>query len=242
MRNSHIHLRIDNTTAVAHIIKMEGMHVLWAPAPTGNRSVELVPRPTHNDFSRASSRITESLGGHGIQNSGSISGVGTRSDRISSSDGEERSLYSGSIRIPAIGETCDIYRFSHVMKGAFHVRPQLRYSGRWDVSKVLQHLKSKGNITALLLKDLAFRLVMLLVLANADRASDLWVLEVKLFSTKSEDARLASLAKTARPARPSLHATVPYRTCMSLRLLYTLQQYLTRTVNWRESAGNISSP
>jgi len=47
------------------------------------------------------------------------------------------------------------------------------------VSKVLQHLKLKGNITALSLKDLTFRLVMLLTLANADGASDVWALDVK---------------------------------------------------------------
>ena len=128
---------------------------------------------------------------------------------------------------------------SRAMKGAFHLRPpQPRYSGRWDVSKVLQHLKSKGNIAALSLKDLTFRLVMLLALANADRASDLWALDVKFLSMTSEGAsfRLASLTKTARPDKPitSCYSPLPDASLCPVR---TLQQYLTRTVNWRESAG-----
>jgi len=128
---------------------------------------------------------------------------------------------------------------SRTMKGAFHLRPpQPRYNGRWDVSKVLQHLKSKGDIAALSLKDLTFRLVMLLALANADRASDLWALDVKFLSMTSEGAifRLASLTKTARPDKPitSCYSPLPDASLCPVR---TLQQYLTRTVNWRESAG-----
>ena len=129
---------------------------------------------------------------------------------------------------------------SRTMKGAFHLRPpQLRYNGRWDVSKVLQLLKSKGDIAAFSLKDLTFRLVMLLALANADRASDLWALDVKFLSMTSEGAifRLASLTKTARPDKPitSCYSPLPDASLCPVR---TLQQYLTRTVNWRESAGN----
>ena len=56
---------------------------------------------------------------------------------------------------------------SRLMKGVFHLRPpQPRYAGRWDVSKVLQFLEEKGNTESLSMKDLTYKLVMLMALAN----------------------------------------------------------------------------
>ena len=69
---------------------------------------------------------------------------------------------------------------SRLMKGVFHLRPpQPRYAGRWDVSKVLQFLEEKGNTESLSMKDLTYKLVMLVALANADRASDLCALDIR---------------------------------------------------------------
>ena len=127
---------------------------------------------------------------------------------------------------------------SHLMKGVFHLRPpQPRYTGRWDVTKVLQCLKTRGDTRSLSIKDLTHKLVMLMALANADRASDLCALDIQFYSLTSEGAvfKLASLTKTARPDKSITSCYNPLPD-LTLCPVYTLQQYLTRTASWRDNS------
>ena len=126
---------------------------------------------------------------------------------------------------------------SRLMKGVFHLRPpQPRYAGQWDVSKVLQFLEEKGNTESLSMKDLTYKLVMLMALANADRASDLCALDIRFLclSTDGASFKLGALTKTARPDRSitSFYSPLPDSTLCPVR---TLQLYLNRTVDWRQN-------
>ena len=63
---------------------------------------------------------------------------------------------------------------TRLLKGAFHERPPLpRYSSTWDVNAVLQYLKSLGPTSGLTLKQLTYKLVMLLALTRPSRSADL---------------------------------------------------------------------
>ena len=125
---------------------------------------------------------------------------------------------------------------SRLMKGVFHLRPpKPRYKGRWNVSRVLQHIESKGDSTSLCMKDLTLKLVMLLALANADRVSDLCALDLQYLSLTKDSAvfRLVSLTKTARPDK---HITSCYNSLPGSALcpVETLKRYISRTSSWRK--------
>ena len=61
-----------------------------------------------------------------------------------------------------------------ILKGVFQLRPpQDKYTSFWSVSKVLNHLASWGENQALSLKQLTWKLAMLLALCSASRSSDL---------------------------------------------------------------------
>ena len=63
----------------------------------------------------------------------------------------------------------DVKRF---MKGIFQSRPPVpRYCKTWDVNLVLQYIGSMGNSQELSLKDLTYKLVMLVALTTAQMAS-----------------------------------------------------------------------
>ena len=63
---------------------------------------------------------------------------------------------------------------THLLKGAFHERPPLpQYTSTWDVNVVLQYLKGLGPSADLILKQLTYKLVMLLALTRPSRSADL---------------------------------------------------------------------
>ena len=86
------------------------------------------------------------------------------------------------------------------------------------------------------MKDLTYKLVMLMALANADRASDLCALDIRFLCISTEGAsfKLAALTKTARPDRSitSIYSPLPDSTLCPVQ---TLQLYLNRTVDWRQN-------
>ena len=68
MRNCHVHLKIDNTAAIAYFNKMGG-------APSRDlctQDLELVHRPPYNYISGTSTRFAESSSGQGIDVQGGL--------------------------------------------------------------------------------------------------------------------------------------------------------------------------
>ena len=66
---------------------------------------------------------------------------------------------------------------ARLLKGAFHERPPLpRYTSTWDVNTVLQYLRTLGPTAGLTLKQLTYKLAMLLALTRPSRSADLALL------------------------------------------------------------------
>ena len=57
---------------------------------------------------------------------------------------------------------------NRLLRGIFNLRPPLpRFAETWDVQPVLQHLRTMDPLNSLSLKDLTFKLVMLMALTQA---------------------------------------------------------------------------
>ena len=67
-----------------------------------------------------------------------------------------------------------------LMQGMFNERPsEPKYSEIWDIDEVLSYLELMADPADLSVKELTLKTVMLMALANADRASDLHVLDIR---------------------------------------------------------------
>ena len=91
-----------------------------------------------------------------------------------------------------------------LMRGVYNTRPpQPRYMTIWDVGQVLHHISSLGKNRDLTLKQLFHKLVVLLALANASRASEIYALDIRYMSRNREGICFAitDLTKTACPGK-----------------------------------------
>ena len=148
-----------------------------------------------------------------------------------------RSALSALISFPgdlSIGNHPLITRF---LKGVFQIRPALpRYSSIWDVNVVLKYLKSEAPATRLSLKELSYKVTMLLLLLSGPRLQTMKLLNIRDFSytSSSFSFQISSKVKQTRPGThlPSLtfKAYAPDRRLC----VYTyLKEYLAQTENLR---------
>lgn len=148
-----------------------------------------------------------------------------------------RSALSALISLPgdlSIGNHPLITRF---LKGVFQIRPALpRYSSIWDVNVVLKYLKSVAPATRLSLKELSYKVTMLLLLLSGQRLQTMKLLNIRDFSytSSSFSFQISSKVKQTRPGThlPSLtfKAYAPDRRLC----VYTyLKEYLARTEKLR---------
>ena len=94
---------------------------------------------------------------------------------------------------------------ARLFKGAFHARPPLpRYTGTWNVQVVLDCMLQWGDTTALSLKLLTYKLVMLMSLARPSRSADLASLCIDHCHYKPEGVVFVPsvLAKQSRQGKP----------------------------------------
>ena len=69
------------------------------------------------------------------------------------------------------------------MQGMFNTcPPRPRYTSVWDVEIVIRYIEQRPLSGQLDLKELSWKLVTLFALSNADRASDLHLLDLKFRS------------------------------------------------------------
>lgn len=90
------------------------------------------------------------------------------------------------------------------MKGPFNLRPpQPKYSHTWEVHKILDFLKSLGSNDKLTLEQLTRKLVVLLALVMAHRASDLVRLSLtgRTYTPEGVILTCSGLAKTSKPGK-----------------------------------------
>ena len=91
------------------------------------------------------------------------------------------------------------------MQGMFNERPsEPRYSKIWNIDQVLSYLELMADPADLSFKELTLKTVMLMAFANADRASDLHILDVRYMQSQSNKVKftVAALSKTRRSGPP----------------------------------------
>ena len=118
---------------------------------------------------------------------------------------------------------------TRLLKGAFYERPPLpRYTSTWDVNAVLLYLKSLGPTSDLTLKQLTYKLVMLLALTRPSRSADLSSLSLarRRFCPEGVTFLPATLAKQSRQGKPLVEFFFPcFPHDENFCLVRTLRQY-----------------
>ena len=122
-----------------------------------------------------------------------------------------RSLNAYRSAISSVHERVDGYEIgqhplvSRVMKGAFNLRPpQPRYETTWDVTAVLNYIQSLGTTESLSLRDLTWKLAMILALTRPSRSTDLVELDLRFrrFVPEGVVFQEVGLAKQSRMGKP----------------------------------------
>ena len=124
------------------------------------------------------------------------------------------------------------------MKGVFQSRPTFpKYTEIWDVNIVLSYLKTLSPIAKLSLKDLTFKVTMMLMLLSGQRIQTIQLLDLKdMTMSKSQFTfKVSSKVKHTKPGRHlqdlKFKAYAPDRWLC----IYTyLQKYLAVTKPLRE--------
>ena len=117
------------------------------------------------------------------------------------------------------------------MQGVFNSRPpKPRYTCIWDVGTVLGYMKTMPPPQELSLTKLSWKLVTLLALSNADRASDLQLLDINYLhiSEVSAEFRVDGLGKTRRSGPPR-QVTYPRFESPEICPVATLEAYIDRS-------------
>ena len=120
------------------------------------------------------------------------------------------------------------------LKGVYNLRPSKpRYTHTWDVSVVLQYLRTLSPVKTLSLKNLTLKLVMLISLTCATRLQSIHCLKLHHMTKKKSSFEFCydELLKTSRPnfvvPKTILKACAPDR---RLCVFTVMCKYLSRTV------------
>ena len=138
---------------------------------------------------------------------------------------------------------CDVFGehrlVKRFIKGVFELRPALpKYSATWDVDIVLEYLETYYPLERLTLKELSYKLVMLLALLSGQRCQTLHCLS--LASMKISDAKCVfSIDVLLKHSRKGKHLAplefVAFPQNSRLCVVSVLKEYLCRTKELRGS-------
>ena len=124
-----------------------------------------------------------------------------------------------------------------LIKAAYERNPPApRYSTFWDVSRVFNMLKTWGKNSNLSLKDLSFKVAMLLLLVTAQRGQTIIALSIKdMECTEVLVFKLQKLLKHNRMGDPlDCIKLRPYDQCFRLCVVRAVKEYLNRTKKVRK--------
>ena len=112
-----------------------------------------------------------------------------------------------------------------------------RYQTTWDIDIVVKYLKSLSPTEEQTLQTLSKKLVTLLALANASRASDIHALDLQYhkFSEEGVLFHIPSLTKTRRSGPPKTVFFAKFEADSSICPVSTLQIYINKTKHLRKS-------
>ena len=129
---------------------------------------------------------------------------------------------------------------SRLMRGVHNTRPpERRIAPAWSVDKVLDTVRQWSPVTALSLKTLTLKTVLLLALVTGKRCSSLALLSVKethcQFSSSRVQLRPRGLEKTSRPGHTVKAITVEACEDLDLDPVSHMKEYVARTQPLRKT-------
>ena len=124
------------------------------------------------------------------------------------------------------------------MKGAFNKNPpKPKYKCIWDVSIVLNFLKAMGDNASLSLRQISFKLTMLIALTTGQRVQTIASLSLQslFFNTAGISIVLEGLLKTTTPQNRNTQLNLMLYPDQDLCVVKCLECYLARTEGCRQS-------
>ncbi|XP_063436212.1 uncharacterized protein LOC134717647 [Mytilus trossulus] len=129
------------------------------------------------------------------------------------------------------------------LKGVYHLRPSVHNDVNiWDVSIVLRLLRLLSPVADISVKDLTFKLVMLIALTNATRSQSIHLLKISNMQKQKDCFRLKifNLLTQSRPGYKNPEVILKRfppdrRLCVCL----VLKEYLKRTVDIRSEEDSL---
>ena len=132
---------------------------------------------------------------------------------------------------------------TRIMSAFFNARPPMpRYEDTWEVNPVLDYIISLGDNDTLALKQLTYKITMLLALSCAGRSSDLRAFDVRYMRLEEDvvSFNLAELTKSRRKGKPPLKMVInSFPEDASLCVVSTLKTYLHRTEKFRDRQDGV---
>ena len=152
-----------------------------------------------------------------------------------------RSLNSYRSAISSVHEPVDGHAVGQhpmvvrLMRGVYNDRPPLpRYSGTWNVQRVLDYLEALGPNESISTKQLSLKTVMLMALTRPSRSADLSQLDIRGRQFKQEGVTFlpAQLAKQSQQNKSIAEFFFPsFPQNHMLRPVTTLKAYAQRTAS-----------
>ena len=149
----------------------------------------------------------------------------------------KRSALSALISLPGDLSIGNYPLNTTFLKGVFQIRPALpRYSSIWNVNVALKYLKSVAPATRLSLKELSYKVTMLLLLLSGHRLQTMKLLNIRelSYTTSSFSFQVSSNIKQTRPGTHLPRLTFKAYAADRRLCVYTyLKEYLARTEKLR---------
>ena len=105
------HTSSDRQHSSSGLCEQNGRSAFQGPMSTSTADLGLVSVQEPYNFSRAPTRVTEPTGRQGIENRLEFIRMGTTHTDLSQADGDEGSMFSGSLCIPPFSQTSNIFQF-----------------------------------------------------------------------------------------------------------------------------------
>ena len=129
------------------------------------------------------------------------------------------------------------------MKGIFEIRPALpRYSEIWDVTVVLNYLKTFEHVSALPLKELTLKLTMLLCLTTGQRGQTIHKIDISGIQALPDRYRL-TINNKLKQTKPGKHLApinlLAFPEEEGLCVVKTMEEYIKRTLKHRDKHSQL---
>ena len=130
-----------------------------------------------------------------------------------------------------------------VMRGMYNKRPQRsRYAATWDVDIVLSFLAELSPLKKITLRELTYKLVLLMLLTSCQRIQTLSTLRISdIIWSENENTAVFRLSTTLKHSKRGSLGVLSFKTFEDPRIcvIRTLKEYLSRTEELRTNEDKI---